>query len=288
MNPETVAAGTSRDGQYDGDIHPRPRQLVIFRPPSRHTYGFAGGGSDYDLPILELRTLLGSATACDDRGVVRFVPVETSSRRTRLREEGNMTGMHRSKSKNHSKKKGAKQHPHRVQSLYWMERNEKINSDDIAAAASRAILTHATFSIQESVSFSKEDWSGSAPTDSNNAGNNSSSEILECMEVIDMSDPNMSRDARSGLIKRVSRLIEKENPELRLRLQKHFSTKSSCGMQSILIHHCTDPVQQQRHGDATGHHPKQKRSHHLHFGWRTSVGPVGTRGSPSQTLQRTH
>mmetsp|Transcript_20137 Transcript_20137/g.43739 ORF Transcript_20137/g.43739 Transcript_20137/m.43739 type:complete len:609 (+) Transcript_20137:87-1913(+) len=273
-----AAATNSHDSSGDKT---QPRQMVMFRAPSRHTYGFVRN-ANYDLPAVELRTLSSSMNENHD---IQFIPLESSSQlsennmeqsRSRKDEEP------KPKSKNQSKKKGAKYTPH-IPLLYWIECENEISADDISNAARRAILTHATFSINESICFSEEEWKG-ATSNYSCTVSHVCKEILDQLDVIDMSNPNISRDDRTQLIERVSCLIEQQNPELKLRLDMHNQLHG----EHILIHHIITPMQQQPQNKEPSGKLEQNSIHYLYFGYRTSIGPAGTRGAPSQTLRRTH
>ena len=140
------------------------------------------------------------------------------------------------KSKNQSKKKGETFTSHSI-ILYSIECANGMSADDVSNAARRAILTHATFSINESICFSEEDWK-SATTNYQYTGSHTCGEILDQMDVIDMSNPNISRDDRTQLIEKVSCLIEKQNLELKLRLDTHNKLHG----EQILIHHSITPT----------------------------------------------
>ncbi|KAL7553744.1 hypothetical protein ACHAWF_017059 [Thalassiosira exigua] len=239
--------------------------LVMFRLPSRHTYGFVRDSS-YDLPMIELRSLVCAMEGCDAQDV-QFAPVHE---RQRKRGGTKPTPMK-------AKAKKAK-YPHGVQSLHWMTGD--ISPRVIAEAASRAILTHATFDIKERICFSETDWNGASNDCCGNAGI-----ILDHMDVIDMTNPNISRDDRSKLIGSISCSIAKQIPKFQQRLQQistndieiHRRGVKPC---PIIIHDCIPLTQDE--GDCQG------CLHQVYFGYRTSIGPAGTRGAPSQTLRRTH
>jgi len=67
----------AENGMHGDKLNPRPQQMVIFRAPSRHTYGFIDGIT-YDLPEIELRELLSSMVTSEHLEI-QFIPVETSS-----------------------------------------------------------------------------------------------------------------------------------------------------------------------------------------------------------------
>ncbi|KAL3827453.1 hypothetical protein ACHAXA_003187 [Cyclostephanos tholiformis] len=193
------------------------RDMVVFRSPSRHTYGFAGGGDHggdddderrvcsrycYDLPAIELRNLLCSIAPIEDDDV-RFVPVDDNAVCDR--------------------------------SPRWIESARSGMTlcavDYISMAASRAVLTHATFSIDECLVVTDEDWRDSSSFASENissliGGENhrSSIDVLGHTDAIDMSDPNMSRDSRTTLINMILCLIDR---------QEHDVIKSAFGMNII-------------------------------------------------------
>lgn len=246
------------------------RGMVIFRAPSRHTYGFIEDYSKYDLPIIELRSLLSSVSA--GKGI-RFIPVVGDSSMGAKRQPP-------PKSRKQSKKKVSK-HPHDVQLLYWIECvgcNGNIHHGDISKATPCSILTHATFAIKQSVAVSDKDWWDVA-LDYDNVGNHNLYKIIGEMDIIDMTNPNMSRIARSELIERVSRLIEKHNPEIQQQLQLLQSDANE--LDSILLYNCITPTEQEQCKD-------QSICHFLYFGYRTAIGAAGTKGAPSQTLRRTN
>lgn len=285
-NSKIVAAAITAGYDRSGDDYIKtPRQLVIFRAPSRHTYGLVRKHANYDLPAVELRNLLSSMSVYEEHDI-QFNSVQSSSsqqanghsmqRRSQPREEEQK----KPKSRNQSKKKRARNNPNNVQQLlFWLEKNDNgiIPASVITKAASRAILTHATFSIYESMSFSEDDWKGGATTTIRCCSKLYSDEILEKIDVIDMTNTNMSRQARAELIERASCLIEMHSLELKLWLQKCYNPNGD--LQPIIIHHTITPTQR---SDQPG------EQHFLHFGYLTSIGPAGTRGAPSQTLRRTH
>jgi len=154
----------TQDDEYLSSSH--PRLLVIFRPPSRHTYGFQDEDI-YDLPLLELQTLIHNTDCCQD-GSIQFIPVVAN------KENGNNNSksslQQRQQSNNQLKKKKIKKKKNSrddgLQCLYWIVVNNNCsnNNDDdvhhiISNAASRAILTHAMFEVKYSTSFRlNDDW----------------------------------------------------------------------------------------------------------------------------------
>jgi hypothetical protein len=248
-----------------------PKQLVIFRPPSRHTYGFVDDDGNYDLPQLELKALLNHFSDCDRD--FAFIPVQLQSRSECSNKEvrrdlqssdddhQNLTVQRKSKKRVHIKTSSR-----RVESLYWI--SGEIPPASIAKAASRAILKHATFLIDESHHFSEEQWCrASDELLSCNLGRQR--QLNELIDVIDMTNPNMSLNERSGLIQRVSSLSSTQ--------QLSFPKRSGSTLgEFILLHHISKCKE-----NAT-------IVHCIHFGWRTAIGAAGTRGAPSQTLRRTH
>lgn len=224
------------------------RQMVIFKPPSRHTYGFVSDNFGYDLPELELHSLL-----CLQHNDVRFIPVVVD-----LFQRGSL--------------------------LRWIESADglQISDDDVSNAVSRAVLAHASFSIDESSIVTEEDWNDDS-TFSSIIFNNQLSmiDILERLDVVDMSNPNMSRVDKVGLMERVICLIDKQEPKLQLRLQEWIRS---------IVH---DDVQELRpvvlvHCNQQNNNFRADVLYHIYFGHRTSIGLAGTRGAPSQTLRRTH
>ena len=62
--------------EEDSKASTNPRLLVMFRHPSRHTYGFLEGDT-YDLPLLELQTLIQDREHKDID--INFIPVTKRS-----------------------------------------------------------------------------------------------------------------------------------------------------------------------------------------------------------------
>ena len=236
------------------------RILVMFRPPSHHTYGFISNSYDvYDMPQIELKSLL-----CEKSEGTQFIPVhDTSSQR----HDGNFK-MHRvSLSRNQSKKKKKVTYVHNIiPSMYWIESADgSANENTLSKATSRAILTHATFAIYDSVCNISEDvWNECLSYAHNNSNINLCDGMLKQMNIIDMTNPNMSRNDKNELMQKIVYLIERHQ----LDLQMHKIKVE--GKQPITIH-----VQQNGY-------------HELYFGYRIAIGLAGTQGVPSQTLRRTH
>jgi 16S rRNA G966 N2-methylase RsmD len=230
-----------------------PRLLVMFRPPSRHTYGFQEGDT-YGLPLLELQTLIQDRNYKDTH--INFITVTKSAQGPPPPQQN--------QSRNQSKKKKQKKNYNKAgtQSLYWLESSHQLD-EVISTAASRAILTHALFRIEYSASFSNNDWISSVK-------NISEGNIHTCRDemtdVISMSNPCMSNEERSKIFQTVSTLLQNHNDDALAYLQRHMASDAD----RILIH-------QERGDDVV-----------LHIGRRLAVGPAGTKASPSQTLRRTH
>ena len=109
--------------------------------------------------------------------------------------------------------------------LHWMEFGAKngggnammpLSDVEISAAASRAVLTHATFSIDECiVVVSASDHPSSPPNDIDGIIDGRPpplslsivvvEALLDRVDVIDMSNPNMSRDDRARLTDEILR-----------------------------------------------------------------------------------
>jgi hypothetical protein len=193
--------------------------MVIFRPPSRHTYGFDNFG--YDLPEIELRSLL-----CLHRNDVRFIPVVDL-----YYQRGSL--------------------------LRWIESVDglQISDDVVSNAVSRAVLSHASFSIDESSIVTEEDWKDNlqfCPTYNNQL----STERIICS-------------------------LDKQEPMLQFRLQQWIRTIMHDDVQKLRPVVIVHRNQQNNNFHAGG-------LYYIHFGHRTSIGLAGTRGAPSQTLRRTH
>ncbi len=239
-----------------------PRLLVMFRPPSRHTYGFREGDT-YDLPLLELQTLIQDRVRKDDIHV-NFIPVNERRRRSSAKDDLQVKStQHQTQSRNQMKKKRLKKNQNEagIQSLYWLECSDNLIDDsEISTAASRAILTHAIFRIEYSASFSNDDWIATAKN---------GSQVHSCLngvDVISMSNPNMSREECSNLLQTISMLIENHNDTILYQLRVDEG--------GVLIYHY------ERSSDII--------THHIHIGRRIVIGPAGTSSAPSQTLRRTH
>ena len=84
------------------------------------------------------------------------------------------------------------------------------------------------------------------------------------MNIIDMTNPNMSRNDKNELMQKIVYLIERHQLNLQM-----YKIKVE-GKQPIIIH------------------VQQKGYHELYFGYRIAIGLAGTQGAPSQTLRRTH
>ena len=218
---------------------------MIFRPPSRHTYGFDNFG--YDLPEIELRSIL-----CLHHNDVRFIPVVDL-----YYQRGSL--------------------------LRWIESVDglQISGDVVSNAVSRAVLSHASFSIDESSIVTEEDWEDNLQFCSIYNNQLSMIEILDRLDVVDMSNPNMSRNDKVGLMERIICSLDKQEPKLQFRLQQWIRTIMHDEVQKLRPVVIVHRNQQNNNFHAGG-------LYHIHFGHRTSIGLAGTRGAPSQTLRRTH
>ena len=252
---------------------PHDTIMVMFRSPSHHTYGFIEKKTNnYDLPQIELRSLI--MRGVDEDSNIQFIPVDPAI--TKQEHKSHDNNPQQPMSRNQSKKKKRKTTHPRVPSMYWLK---CINDDDIGAivskAARRAILTHAVFRISISVyDISGEAWDETSITNNNKGGKMSRCilGILDKIDVVDTSNPNMSRDERSLLIERISYLIERYYPELQSQLKNEIeATLMELHQHPILMHT-----------------QREDGTHQLHFGQRIAIGPAGTSSAPSQTLRRTH
>ena len=259
---QVMAFAHHRYHQYHDDAKTLeyPRLLIMFRPPSRHTYGFREGGT-YDLPLLELQTLIQDRVRKDIH--INFIPVIERSRPSANDDLQTKSSEHPTQSRNQMKKKRLKKNQNEagIQSLYWLECSENMIDDSIlSTAASRAILTHAMLRIEYSVSFSNDDWIATAKNGSQNHA------CLDGVDVISMSNPNMSKEECSNLLQTISMLIENHKDTTRYQLEVDEG--------SVLIYH------HEQNSDII--------THHVHIGRRMAIGPAGTSSAPSQTLRRTH
>ncbi len=255
-----MAAEGSEGNNFVDKTESYPRLLVMFRPPSRHTYGFREGDT-YDLPLLELQTLIQDRQNKDIR--INFIPVIERSKSS----DNELQPQQQKQSRKQMKKKKQKKNPYEAstQSLYWLKCSDNAADDIISTAVSRAILTHASFRIQYSSSFTNDDWI--------NPVTNCEVELHECLDgidVISMSNPNMSNEECSNLLQTVSILLQNQKNNDLNYLQREFTLDES----GILIYHC-----EQRSDNTT---------HCIHVGSRMAIGPAGTFSAPSQTLRRTH
>ncbi|KAL7492612.1 hypothetical protein ACHAWT_002391 [Skeletonema menzelii] len=243
------------DDDDDATIRTYPRLLVMFRPPSRHTYGFREGDT-YDLPLLELQTLIQDRKHKDIH--INFIPVVEKSRPS----ANDLKPQQEKQSRKQMKKKKLKKNPNEAgtQALYWIECSDNSVDNIISIAVSRAILTHAIFRIDYSASFSNDDWTsvGSNGVQIQN--------FLESLDVISMSNPNMSNEECSTLLQTVSNLIDSTLYQLHHQL--------SLSEDGVLIYH------HEQSSDIC--------THHIQIGRRMAIGPAGTTSAPSQTLRRTH
>lgn len=272
----------------EDEVKPSAQHMVIFRAPSRHTYGFIDG-NNYDLPEIELRTLLCSILESEYDNDIQFLPSHEHT--TELMNARQGIQCQTLTSHNQSNKKG-NIIPSNINLLQWMLCSVEISIDDLAHAASRAVLTHAAFSIQETLNITEEDWKN-ATTNSCYIGTRQPYlKLLHQMDVIDMTNPNMSRDDRRQLLETIVSIIEQQH-ELKYRLNQlystHVSLKSTHDMmyqQPVLIYHSflAAVPDQNELAFPNGHH--LHHHHHIHFGYRTAIGLAGTSGAPSQTLRR--
>lgn len=248
-----------------------PRLLVIFRPQSRHTYGFKEGGT-YDLPQLELQTLIREGDFKDIH--IDFIPVMNGINCNKQYERHGQT--HERQSRNQLKKKRPwKNHVEnraQAQSMYWIESSyNRLFDNVISSAASRAILTHALFRVECTEFFSEDDWKDAI-------GYNNEGRIQEFLrdhvDVVNMSNPNMSNEERFNLLERISNLLQSHDDILQY-LQRQFIKDKD----NILIYHISSPPPHEQSGGIC---------HCIHIGIRMAIGPAGTSGSPGLTLRRTH
>jgi tRNA G10 N-methylase Trm11 len=279
-NVNSIAA--SKFNAQNDNVSQYPRQLVIFRAPSRHTYGFIDG-TTYDLPEIELRNLLCSTVGSEFD--VNFIPVEASFYDHPPQLNDAPTGKFQRQSK---KKISSNIIPRNNQLLHWILCNGEISDKDLARAASRAILTHATFSIHETLNITNEDWQDAI----SNRGYPGNQHILfkffDQMDIIDMSNPNMSRDSRSQLLETIVSIIMRQH-ELDYRLNQlcsaplsRMSTHDVKNQQPVLIYQSA-PAAFSGTNEPTPH----RHCHRcIYFGFRTAIGLAGTSGAPSQTLRR--
>jgi hypothetical protein len=328
-----------------------PRRMVAFRPPSRHTYGFAAtaGGDDgdcdgdcdyddyYDLPEIELRALLLLPPPCrpddgvgsDERDgvVVAFVPVGGTTlvaggaprdgRGDGASPGGRGGGAKSGRNRRTKKMAAAKGGVRSVvrgddRSLHWIECADggRMPSDEeVSAAASRAVLTHATFSIDECiVVVIPPNIAGIVIGDDRSPPPPSSSIVVEApldrVDVIDMSNPNMSRNDRARLTDEILRSIDDGGGSSQRRLRNWISTITASsshdadggGRQPVLlvVHRdfppprTDDRMPQIGGDDDRAPHRRRRCCALLFLGHRTSIGPAGTRGAPGRTTRRTH
>jgi tRNA A58 N-methylase Trm61 len=257
----SIMAKERTEDCHDAKALEYPQLMIMFRPPSRHTYGFREGDT-YDLPLLELQTVIQDRVRKDIH--INFIPViEQRSRPSADDDLQIKSTQHQTQSRNQMKKKRLKKNLNNeagIQSLYWLECSENVIDDSIlSTAASRAILTHAMFRIEYSASFSNDDWIATAKNGSQNHA------CLDGVDVISMSNPNMSKEECSNLLQTISMLIEnhKDTTLYQLRVDEG----------GVLIYH---------------HEQSDTITHHIHIGRRVVIGPAGTSSAPSQTLRRTH
>ena len=257
---------TTQDDEYSSSSY--PRLLVIFRPPSRHTYGFQDGDI-YDLPLLELQTLIHRTDCCQD-GSIQYIPAAERKNG----DKNNQTVFQQWQSRNQLKKKRLNKKKD-SQDLYWIIVNNNCsnNNDDvhgiISNAASRAILTHALFEVTYSASFTNDDWIENIDEDKGKIAL-----FLEKFDVVNMSNTNMSNEERSSLIGRISVLLQQNDHDA----MQHLPHQMESGKDNAIIYHSSSSSSSQQ----------SDISHFIHIGTRMAIGPAGTRGAPSQTLRRTH
>ena len=278
--------------------------MVVFRMPSRHTYGFAMGDDNrYDLPEIELRNLILYYASSDvDIDDVKFVPVDD--------EDDDATSTSRGS-------------PRWIECAMAGDSTTSCDSacgDVISMAASRAVLTHATFSICECLVVTDESWRNSSSSlssldasgseghkyeyeDDDDDGDDdfdrsSIIDVLERMDVVDMSNPNMSRDSRTVLIHTIVRSISGRDNDVWLRLRDwilenaQYIRDATHERSPVLLHYASKlRIAMPREDDISGVRGQRNSlsyRHYIFLGRRTSIGPAGTRGAPSQTLRRTH
>ena len=282
----SIVAPTAAAKYYlqDENVNSCPRHMVIFRAPSRHTYGFTDGTA-YDLPEIELRTLLCSMVASEQIDI-QFVPVDNTYHEDTPQLDAAACTEFRNKSQNQSKKKiPGNIIPRKNHLLRWVSCVDKISNEDLARAASRAVMTHAAFSIYEMLNISEEDWQFAAPNRRYVGTHQPFTTLLEKMDVIEMSNPNMSQSERNKILETIASIIERRH-ELEYRLDQLYSASAHDVkyQQPVLIYHVVlaatrGPTKQPV---PDNHH----RHHHIYFGYRTAIGLAGTSGVPSQTLRR--
>ncbi|KAL7488159.1 hypothetical protein ACHAW6_013751 [Cyclotella cf. meneghiniana] len=253
----------------------RQKEMVVFRPPSRHTYGFVGDLEHYDLPRLELSAIINHVVGIHTE--FQFIPVQYDLLPPLSGYSGNCSVLHSPDihdshqpaigPKKSKKKLCNKDLSRRVQSLYWIEGD--VPTASLVKAASRAILTHATFLIDESFHFSEEVWSN-VDIGELCCSNYHRDWFHFHVDVIDVTNPNISLKEKSALIRKISFLFCNEQRTLSIRRDSVTSEDS------VLLYH------------SIWCEKDKKTIHCIHFGRRTAMGPAGTRGAPSQTLRRTH
>ncbi len=105
------------------------------------------------------------------------------------------------------------------------------------------------------------------------------------MDVIEMSNPNMSQSERNKLLETIASIIERRH-ELEYLLDQLYSASAHDVkyQQPVLIYHV---VLTANRGPTKRTVPdNHRRHHHIYFGYRTAIGLAGTSGAPSQTLRR--
>ncbi|KAL7460942.1 hypothetical protein ACHAXS_001427, partial [Conticribra weissflogii] len=131
-------------------------------------------------------------------------------------------------------------------------------------------------------------------------------------DVIDMSNPNMSRRDRSDLIDKVFTALALESASSRRRKEitspitkaaaaaatRRTATSDDKEVPSsesdpVLLYHSESRRAEPRpRSDGNRKNENTIDLHHsihcVHFGRRIAIGPAGTRGSPSRTLRRTN
>ncbi len=287
-NTVSIVAPVAAAKYYLQDENPNsnPRHMVIFRAPSRHTFGFIDGTA-YDLPDIELRTLLCSMVASEQIDI-QFVPVDNTYEDTpQLNATACSEFLNKTfKSQNQSKKKiSGNIIPRNNHLLRWILCANEISTADLAGAVSRAVLTHASFSIYETLNITEGDWQDAAPNRRYVGTHKPSTKLFDNMNIIEMSHPNMSQSERNELLETIASIIERRH-ELEYRLDQLYSANSSLMsthdvkyQQPVLIHHVDLAV-------TRGPDNYRRRRHHIYFGYRTAIGLAGTSGAPSQTLRR--
>ena len=141
---------------------------------------------------------------------VQFVPVDnTYHEDTPHLDAAAWSEFLNEKSQNQSQKKiPGNIIPRKNHLLRWVSCAEEISNDNLAHAASRAVLTHATFSIYKMLNISEEDWQFAAPNCQYAGTHQPFTTLLEKMDVIKMSNSNMSQSEQNKLLETIASIIE--------------------------------------------------------------------------------